>query len=365
MRKIDLRILLDISSRLPNLGVLSCEIGGDEWPTCLTDEIAAKFWHVYQGPRRDSRHGFATALESISIPALREMLLNFIHPSNHVELIDQRVAMPNLVAPALYDPFSSSLRIISYSLRRMCMFAVVDSTLFVSCDGSTPSWPYLESLNVKFHMASASGSWYFKGLKDAGRIGGFELDNVSAYPPLEQTSQDLEEDDEIDYVDYSATAHAQFRIWPDDDIIGPFLASFAEATKYMPSLKEAALWCPLKLSVEDIGGLYEGCDSSEVKPDNVEDMAWGLAYTAPGTKAFNNHPGVSDCESRQIWWKVGKCKSSPHISELVRQVGRHQHGKDLIEYWDDEFYGEKLVDRNVFEMFEWRVFPEFNAVSFD
>ncbi|KAL1607710.1 hypothetical protein SLS60_002645 [Paraconiothyrium brasiliense] len=364
LRKLDLRVLVDIANKLPNLGALACEIGGDEWPTPLTDETTANFWRVYQGPRRDTRHDFASAVENISMPPLREVLLNFICPNDHNERIDQRVAMPDLVAPARYDPFSSSLRTLSYSLRRMCIFAVVDSTLFLPRDGSTPSWPYLESVNVRFHMASPSGTWYFKGLQDGGRIGGYKLQDESAYPPLEKTLQDEEEDEEEDYVDWQGWAHAQFRVMPDDDVLGPFLAAFAKSTQYMPSLKEAALWCPLKFSVEDMGGLYEDYDSSEVKQDDVQAMAWGIAYTAPGQKAFSEHPGVDKAACRQLWWKVGKCRPNPRVCELVRQVGRQQHGDDLIEHWEDEYYGDGLVDRDIFEAFEWRVFPDFNLDLF-
>jgi hypothetical protein len=360
LRKLDLRVLLDISSKLPRLRALSCEIGGDEWPTPLTNEAAATLWRVYQGPRRDARHDFATALENISIPSLREIQLNFIQPSDHIEMLDQRVAMPNLNTPVLYDPFSSNLRILSYGLRRMCVFAVVDSTLFLPSNTSTPSWPHLESLNVKFHMTTPSGAWYFKGLQNDGGIGGYELQSDDSYPPFEQTAQDEEADENVDYVDYQETAKAQFRVMPDDDTLGPFLAAFAESTKYMPSLKEAALWCPLKFSIGDMGGFYKDYDASELKQDDVENIAWGIAYTAPGEKAFSEHPGTSNAAARQLWWKVGKCRPSPHVCDLVRQVGRQQHDEELIEYWGDEYYGDGLVDRNVFELFEWRVFPEFN-----
>ncbi|KAF2447608.1 hypothetical protein P171DRAFT_429231 [Karstenula rhodostoma CBS 690.94] len=96
--------------------------------------------------------------------------------------------MPNLTAPKLHDPFSSSLRILSYGLRRLCIFAVIDATFFLPDDGSTPSWPYLESMNIKFHMASPSGTYYFRGSRNALRDTGYEIHPETSYPPLEQTA---------------------------------------------------------------------------------------------------------------------------------------------------------------------------------
>ncbi|KAJ4353386.1 uncharacterized protein N0V89_005115 [Didymosphaeria variabile] len=360
LRKLDLRVIVDIANKLPNLNVLGCEIGGDEWPTPLRDEVTARLWRVYQGPRRDSRHDFAAALNEIALPALREVQLNFISPSSHVEMLPHYEKMPNLTAPASHDPFSSSIRILSYGLRRMCIFAVVDSTLFIPSDGSTPSWPHLESLNIKFHMASPEGSYYFLGPGGglrSRRSSGYELQPQEAYPPLEQTAEDREDDMNVDYVDWVYTSSAQYRILPDDDTLGPFLAAFAESTKYMPRLKEAALWCPLRYSVDDMMSTYDSeDDETELVDECIPDMAWGIAYTAPGEKAFDDHPGVDRAASRQLWWKVGKCRPSPRVSALVRQVGRHQHDDNLIEYWNDIFYGDTLVDRNIFEAWAWRVF---------
>ncbi|KAK7193572.1 hypothetical protein PSPO01_00245 [Paraphaeosphaeria sporulosa] len=50
--------------------------------------------------------------------------------------------MPKLTAPALHDPCSPSLRIMSYRIRRMCLFAVINRPFFFLLnDGSLPSWP--------------------------------------------------------------------------------------------------------------------------------------------------------------------------------------------------------------------------------
>lgn len=52
-RKPDLRIILDISARLPNLRVLKCNIGGDEWTRGLNVEQARYSTQDWPGPRRD------------------------------------------------------------------------------------------------------------------------------------------------------------------------------------------------------------------------------------------------------------------------------------------------------------------------
>lgn len=73
LRKTDLRMLLDIVSRLPRLEFLQCNIGGDEWQTGFKSKVLRSATHNWEGPRRDSRHDFGKALESLtaSLPYLR------------------------------------------------------------------------------------------------------------------------------------------------------------------------------------------------------------------------------------------------------------------------------------------------------
>ena len=188
-RKLDLRVLLDISTKLPNLQVLKCRIGGDEWASGLDVEEARYSTQDWPGPRRDSRHDFAKAIQVTGLPGVSHVKLDFIYPIQKADWIDQRLPMPDLVKPAIYDPFSSSLRLLSYQLRTMKLRVVADETLFWPADGSTPSWPKLESLSVMFHMASPSGAWYFKGPISVGAQEGFEIGEMS-YPPLETTEED-------------------------------------------------------------------------------------------------------------------------------------------------------------------------------
>ena len=357
LRKLDLRILLDMAYKLPNLEHLACEIGGDEWPTPLSHEVGSHLWHMYQGPRRDSRHDFAQNLDPTSLPTrLRELELNFIHPLSHIDAIDQRIAMPDLTAPSLYDPFSTSLRISSYQLRRMHLFAVVDETLFWPADGSEPpTWPSLEVLDVCFHMVSPSGKWYFKGLRETekGQLKGYELDE-SAYPPLETTTDDEYWCDRVDEVDWDETSDAQFRVVPDDEAILPFLEAFAKAAARMPKLKDAILWCPLTFATQpdDSGDDvdYLECaipDRFKFGPDN---LAWGIAYTKPNQKAFGGRADEDYNAERQLWWLVGnRWRPSSHLHERFRQIGREKYGHGLVEHWNGEYFGDGLVERYVFE----------------
>ncbi|KAJ4288047.1 hypothetical protein N0V90_012063 [Kalmusia sp. IMI 367209] len=357
LRKLDLRILLDMAYKLPNLENLACEIGGDEWPTPLSHEVGSHLWHMYQGPRRDSRHDFAQNLDSTSLPTrLRELELNFIHPLSHIDAIDQRIAMPDLTAPFLYDPFSTSLRISSYQLRRMYLFAVVDGTLFWPADGSEPpTWPSLEVLDVCFHMVSPSGKWYFKGLRESerGQLKGYELDE-SAYPPVETTTDDEYWCDRVDEVDWDETSDAQFRVVPDDEAILPFLEAFAKAAARMPKLKDAVLWCPLTFATQlnDSGDDvdYLECAIPDLFKFGPENLAWGIAYTKPNQKAFSGRADEDHTPERQLWWLVGnQWRPSSHLHERFRQIGREKYGHGLVEHWNDEHFGDGLVERYVFE----------------
>ncbi|KAF2440214.1 hypothetical protein P171DRAFT_435980 [Karstenula rhodostoma CBS 690.94] len=355
LRKIDLRILLDLSYKLPNLEHLACGIGGDEWPTPLSHEVASHLCHVYQGPRRDSRHGFAKNFNPTCLPTrLRELALNFIHPFQHTEYVDQRIAMPDLTAPSLYDPFSTSLRIASYQLRRMRLTAVVDETLFWPTDGSDPpTWPCLEVLDVCFHMMSPSGEWYFKGLREPeeGQIRGYELEE-RAYPPLETTNDDEYWCDRAEEVNWDDSSHAQFRIIPDDEAISPFLEAFAKAAARMPQLAYAALWCPLCFSTQPdgMGGISDYLLSPIPDHDRpgLINLVWGIAYTKPRQKAFSTRPGKDNATQRQIWWLVGnRWQPNPQLYKLFRKIGYQEYNNGLLEYW----YRDRFIKKDRFNRF--------------
>jgi hypothetical protein len=106
--RIDLRVIIDLASRCPNLEYLGCEIGIDEW-TNSKDLALAHYRHNHVGPLCDTRNDFGQAILNAKLPsALQYVQLYFI--SNITGAInEQRGSPPNLVEPAPYYFFSSSL----------------------------------------------------------------------------------------------------------------------------------------------------------------------------------------------------------------------------------------------------------------
>jgi hypothetical protein len=354
-RKPDLRIILDIAARLSNLRVLKCNTGGDEWVRGIEVEEGRYSTQDWPGPRRDARHDFAKAIQVIQLPTLSHVNMDFIYPIWKADLVDQRLQMSNLIKPALYDPFSSSLRLLSYQLRTMKLRVVADETLFWPADGSTPSWPNLESLSVMFHPVSPSGVWYFEGLHDVGVDEGLEVDE-SSYPPFETTEDDEVADSQIEW-DFQWVEHhvfAQYRVKPNNKTLVPFLTAFARAAALMPSLQEAALWSPLMFdpgSIEE----YEGFDYKEVAYAVEDELAWGIAYAKPGIQAFTDILGEHFAAFRQMWWYVGDWRPNPELLDLFRQIGRQEQGEQISMQWGDPFTNPGLPERSVFEGWEsWR-----------
>jgi hypothetical protein len=356
LRKLDLRVLLDISAKLPNLRTLRCKIGSDEWIPNASANAANDVRYTVQdwpGPRRDARHDFSKALGDTTLSTLRHAQLDFIYPLYKAEGIDQRLAMPDLTKPALYDPFSSSLRLLSYQLRTLKLRVVADETLFWPADNSVPSWPNLENLSVMFHMATPSGSWYFKGLYDIiGEDEGFEITEKS-YPPMATTEEDEESDYEFDWdSDWERNVVVvQHRLSPIEKTLVPFLAAFAKAAALMPALKYVALWSPLTFDVVSPLGNddFSTIDMPEVTRN---DMAWGVAYVKPGTEAFDTYPGENFSAVRQLWWRVGRWRPESELLDLFHQIGRQEHGEPLAEYWVCPNVDFGLADRDDFTWWE-------------
>lgn len=356
LRRLDLRIVLDIAKKFPNLKLLRCKLGGDEWRKDFAHNALKSITREWIGPRRDSRHDFGTGLDGLkdALPLLKHVHLDFLYPSHWVEYIDQRSALPNLTSPAPYDPFSSSLRLLSYQLRTMSLRVVADKTLFWPLDGTNPVWPNLETLSVMFHMSSPSGSWYFHGLPGAGATQGYEVTPDRLYPPLAASSQDYEDDDVAgeQYWCYDDRVDVMFRTYPSGEIT-PLLSSFAKAAASMPSLKEYILWSPLNIQSLPTSDAYEDFDTAQVTNFPNEELAWGIAYARPGIQAFRCHPGENNADRRQIWWRVGKWRPDAEFHSLFKDIGVGRYGNELLEYWEDEYAGQGLDRRDYFNCWEW------------
>ncbi|PSN68861.1 hypothetical protein BS50DRAFT_609160 [Corynespora cassiicola Philippines] len=357
-RKLDLRVLLDISAKLPNLNFLECNIGGDEWYGNFGTEAYSYITHDWAGPRRDSRHDFAKAYENTVLPTLRHVRLNFLYPLTRVEEFDQEKTLPNLIKPMIYDPFSSSLRILSYQLRTMNLHIVADPSLFWPEDGSIPSWPNMESIHVVFHMSTPSGSWYFRAPHGVGTTDGFEI-TEKAYPPLETTERDENDCTDFDVLDWEEElSTSRFRVKPNEETLLPFLTAFAKATASMFSLKEFVLWSPLRFSPRDHTA-YADIDSSQMTELSSKELAWGIAYARPGEIVSPLNPGEDFSDTRQMWWYVGNWLPNPQLHSLFRRIGHEKHGEELLEYWgaDEVFHGFNLRWRfREWEQDRWWVF---------
>jgi hypothetical protein len=353
--KIDLRVLVDLAARCPNLEYLGCKLGVDEW-TNSADTIE-HFKHNYEACIRDTRNNFADAVRGVRLPtSLRYVQLDFV---NHIydAISEQRRPPPNLIGREPYDPFSSSLRLLSSQLRKMEIRVMADKTLFWPHESTlVSSWPNLESLNVMFHLGSPSGLWYFQSPSADRRYDkGHLLQEEPAYPPLENNRKD----DEWHFAsaDRSPSNSPTFRVIPIEETMAPFLKSFAKAAATMPKLKEALLWAPLEFhpNVEDEEEEEEeaeeepeeedlDCAAIALYPD--ESLAWGITYVAPGGLAFDG--GENDSSARQLWWRVGQWRPSKELHQLFQMIGKAQHGHQLMEYWSDSEYGNGLVAQEWF-----------------
>ena len=339
-RKLDYRVLVDLAAKFPNLKTLQCRVGGDEWLGCFESPSIIENSEDWPGPRRDSRHDFGKAcegFEGVALQCLRHVQLDFLYPLYWVENLDQRLALPNLVKPALFDPFSSSLRILSYQLRTMSLRVVADETLFWPLDSSTktPFWPNMESMNVMFHMSAPSGSWYFHGLPGVGATHGFNI-TTEHYPPLEAIIGDRADD----FDNEGEVAECRFRVHPNNETLVPFLSAFARAAACMPLLKEFALWTPLHFdSLWDLED-YDDFDVSTVSQYAVDkipsDLAWGIAYVAPGEQDFTVWPRGDCSPNRRIWWRVADWRPDAELHDTFQNIGREKHGENLLEYWNDK-----------------------------
>ena len=367
LRTLDLRILIDLADKLPNLRNLICRVGGEDWVSYVNwaAYTANQYRHVFEGPKRDSRHSFANMAPKIQSKGLRDLDLDFLSPMYVIDYTDQRKSMPNVVASASYDLFSTALRILSYPLRRLKLRGVFDDTLFCSRNprDDTPDWPNLEILNVAFHPVSPTGAWYFRGLEPESIESGFEVTSAH-YPPYDTSSADEANHDDYDtYIEWDDHTCAQFRAIPNDELIEPMLTAFARATKNMPSLKAAVLWSPLQFLVDDVGGVYETIfrKSGDSEGFIERRLGWGVIYSAP-CSGVNSYPLLQGgpCMKRQLWWKVANWRPNPVLRGMFQGIGNSAYQSELIEHWNENADWTDLEDRPVFASCTW---PYFSQIS--
>ncbi|KAF2631137.1 hypothetical protein BU25DRAFT_481645 [Macroventuria anomochaeta] len=245
----------------------------------------------WAGPRRDSRHDFSKAL--ISFTALRRTQLDFLYPLRTVESFDQLKQLPNLTEPALFDPFSSSLRLLSCHLRHRRR----RNPLLANQRQPTSFVAHMESLTVMFHPSTPSESWCFKGLPGVGATDGYEATSASYPPPLTTDAEYDEHDDVADLYWTEEVRRLSSRVEPNNDILVPFLTAFPKAAASMTKLKEAVLWSPLQSNPPSVEAYDDFCFEQVSNFLDWSDV--GLAWRTD-ERAFMNFPGKDFCSSRQL-----------------------------------------------------------------
>jgi hypothetical protein len=273
----------------------------------------------FEGCARDSRIGFAQALAEKKLPGtLRNVQLDFLtDPAEHLHA--EEGGGPDLVSPATYDLFSSSLRSFALYLRRLDLRLMADSALFWPVeDGAVACFPNLELLSIMFHPMAPSGSWYFHGTEGEGQYNiGYQV-TPSMYPPL--TSSDLRNVNwHFEELAPSGIGSRYFRNVPNEEMMRPFLEAFARAAGNMHVLRAFSLWSPLG------GG-----------------NAWGIAYARPGeqpTIGTLYSPSANCNFLRQLWWKVHPWRPSAFLHEQFQDIGRAGYCEELLEHWNDERCG--------------------------
>jgi hypothetical protein len=352
--KLDYRVLVDLTTHLPRLEAMTFHTGRDEWTPSYEEEPARSYLWEYDGPRRDTRRGFSEALAYYAVPwSLKQVKLDFLceGSKNEWDEVHHWHSLPDLVNPAASDPFSTSLRILSYHLREFSLRAQVDKTLFWPQDNSTPTWPHLERLNIMFHMVAPSGQWYFEGPRGEGRnLRGHALDDGSY--PSDEEDHGCKDDRDRSFENFTTFS---FRVSPNMELMRPFLLDFASAAVNMPKLKEAILWAPLRW--EPGGDDEYDCEAFDYfQPPHNEtygwEYAWGIAYCCPAEKSIF---GIGDnrriCNTRRLWWQVGGWRPDESLAEAFRQIGREKYGDELGETYEHDETSQGLSDRYEFE--EW------------
>ncbi|KAI1636367.1 hypothetical protein F4809DRAFT_609841 [Biscogniauxia mediterranea] len=320
---LDLSMLIDLSIKLPSIEELSCPYLAERFPYSYDDAVIRHFTHPWEGPLRDSRHGLGTAIKEQlnNLPAGLKLLTMEFGEGVTGGCMDQSRALPDLVAPGSYDPFSSGIRILSENMTDLDLQICADKTLFwPSPDekgSGVPSWPHLKRLKVRFNIISPSGAWYFQGPRGEGlEPSKFEV-TQEHYPPLEENETDRFWDDVWD--DEGGREENvnpdMFRVVPNDEVMEPFLEAFAKALGNMRAIEDAELstslvWYP---SEERQARDYPDRPAEFLS----QGTRWGLKYSR-------------DKGYRSLEWQVGDWRPGTGLHRLFRASCG---GGDLEERW--------------------------------
>jgi hypothetical protein len=368
--KLDLRVILDLATKMPNLEYLGVQTGGYEWCETLDEEedlCSGHYEHDWAGSRRDARHDFAAAVSRhiSELPkCLRRASLDFLYPLDRAFNIHHEKPLPDLVGTTLtHDPFTSSLSLLCSNLRTLRLRAMIDESLFPLLSpqdlaSSQTCWPHLELLEILFHNAHPDGTWYFSGPAGQGHVARGLPVTEASYTPYAPTQLDEEIDqsyiDDWSHSSVRTMYNDQFRVAPVGKLM-PLLEHFARAAINMPALKRAMIWSALEWSGKD--PFHQGIDywasptdnDSDGLGDEHEKLAWGIIYTEPegyGTRGPH----------RQLEWLVGKWRPGQEMHSLFQEIGRAKHGNELEELWTKGRRGKSFVSRTQLENTAERMF---------
>lgn len=346
--KLDLRILIDLASKIMSLEQLKCSFDAYFDGMHSAEESTRHFTQDWAGPHRDTRHDFARLLDSITLPSLKRMNLNFNPRCDQSR--DQREILPNLILPRQHHPFSTSLRVLSCQLETIVLRITADQTLFWPTDETIPHWPNLKYLNVFFYAYSPSGEWYFQGPQGEGSdtSSGYEITQAH-YEPMEANATDRYYDgtEDTNYYEPSETK-TQFRIVPIDKTLRPLLIAFAKAANNMPSLRKALLWTGLEFCPDDVYDYYKDLSTEISDAAQKSDLGWGIAYAKPGEEVEMKGIGHKNCASRQFWWMTQDWRPDATLHSLFDKIGQFQHGNEAMHHWGSDqgqtWYRRSLID---------------------
>ncbi|GKT52869.1 hypothetical protein ColTof4_13158 [Colletotrichum tofieldiae] len=328
--KLGLRTPLDLSAKLPNLGMLRIDLIDEHH--CDSES---------ERNRVEAREDFARVAQTISLQVKRAEII--LQSRKAHEILDHDSAMPNLVRAGLEDPFSSSLRVLCRHLTQLQLSVIIDKSFFWPDDGQGDIWPNMESLEVKFHPVTPTGSWYFVGPRGEGsNVQGYPVDGIE----YSGGGQVIEGDTII--MGHAPCRPSGWRLKPNPETLHPFLTAFAKAAAKMPRLKEAMIWSPIWWSPGSHARARFSYHSSFDMMNNQRPLGWGIGYNAPGTDRESDGldsaaSEESDNENVRLFeWRTGSWEPSEELKDLFHEIGRKEFGDEFDDDWDPDANQEDL-----------------------
>ncbi|KAK1585392.1 uncharacterized protein LY79DRAFT_558466 [Colletotrichum navitas] len=328
--KLPLRTPLDLSAKLPNLGMLRIDLLDEH--NCDPECEHSRF---------KAREEFAHVAETMSLQVKRAEIV--LQRRKAHEVLDHDSAMPNLVRGGPRDPFSSSLRVLCRHLTQLQLSAIIDQSFFWPDDGEGDVWPNMESLEVKFHPATPSGSWYFLGPRGEGNgVQGYPVDGI------EYIGESHDAGGGTIIMGHAPCRPSGWRLKPNPETLHPLLSAYAKAAAKMPRLKEAIIWSPIWWSPGNHARPRFSYHSYFDMVNNKRSLGWGIGYNAPGTDTESDRPESAssddsdDGDVRLFQWRTGSWEPDDSLKDLFHEIGREKHGEEFDDDWDPDANQEDL-----------------------